>query len=76
MPERFDAIFPRSAYLPFGIGPHRCIGDAIAGPAIVLVLAMLAQRFTLTMTGPDRGSPEAGIILRPPKGIRVRVAAR
>lgn len=89
-PEEFDpsrfggggAAPAGPAYLPFGLGPHHCLGSTIAVPAMVLVLALMARRFTLTGTGSATGNsgqfgrPEGGVILRPPKGTRVHVATR
>jgi cytochrome P450 len=46
LPERFEENDrPEFAYVPFGGGARRCIGDAFARMEGVLVLATLARRF-------------------------------
>ena len=56
-PERFDpdrfapsavAARPRYAYLPFASGPRICIGNNFALMEMVVALAMLAPRFSMT----------------------------
>nr|WP_246356729.1 cytochrome P450 [Pyxidicoccus fallax] len=49
LPERWLKGEPPSswAYLPFGAGPHVCVGSSLAALEIRLTLAMLLQRFTL-----------------------------
>jgi cytochrome P450 len=54
-PDRFDPERwrgqerqrPRYAYLPFGGGPHTCIGMVLARLELALVIATLARRFRL-----------------------------
>jgi cytochrome P450 len=50
-PERFlpgrVSSRPRFAYIPFGAGPHPCIGSQLATAEMQLVLAMIAKRFRL-----------------------------
>jgi cytochrome P450 len=43
---------PRLAYLPFGAGPHTCIGMALARLELSFVIATLARRWRLHVT-PD-----------------------
>src|SRR5439155_16765541 len=43
---------PRLAYLPFGAGPHTCIGMALARMELAFTIATLAQRWR-TRAAPD-----------------------
>ncbi|GAA0700611.1 cytochrome P450 [Kitasatospora atroaurantiaca] len=45
-PERADDVTPE-AYLPFGLGPHGCIGEGFAWTEMTIVLATLAARWEL-----------------------------
>jgi cytochrome P450 len=68
-PERFmpDAPPPpRSAWLPFGVGPRVCIGQHFATLEMTLVAAMLLQRFALVLPA-DAGPvvPVMNVTLRP-----------
>jgi cytochrome P450 len=83
-PERFDpdrftpiacADRPRLAYLPFGAGPHVCIGREMAELVAVLVLAMVTQRFRLQPVNAEPAVPLAGITLRHAKPLWVRVTS-
>jgi cytochrome P450 len=77
-PERWlDAkALPRFAYFPFGGGQRQCIGNAFAQLEAVLVLACLAQRWTLELAPGQRIEPQALVTLRPKYGLRMVVAAR
>jgi cytochrome P450 len=73
-PERFltrDADRPRSAYLPFGGGRRVCIGQSFALMEMVLVAAVLSQRFTFDLVPGHPVEPETTLTLRPKHGIRV-----
>ena len=52
-PERFapeqEKNLPRSAYIPFGVGPRICIGNHFALMEAQLLLATLAQRVTFEL---------------------------
>jgi cytochrome P450 len=79
-PERFDpdrfspeqmAGRPRHVYIPFGEGPHVCIGNHFAMMEMQLILTMALQRFRLKLV-PDHPialRPEA--TLRPKHGIKM-----
>lgn len=84
-PERFDpdrwtpeneANIPRYAYLPFGAGPHICIGNHFAMLEAQLVLATLVQRVTFELVPGQVIEPEPLITLRPKNGIRAIVRRR
>lgn len=67
-PERFAHDPPRWGYLPFGGGPHLCIGNHFALMEGALMLATLAQRFDLRPT-PHPVTVEALVTLRPKHGL-------
>ena len=79
-PERFSpdrsAGRPRFAYLPFGAGPHVCIGMGLAITEAVLILATLARRYRLEMTPGQRIELQQMVTLRPRGGIRMRLQPR
>jgi cytochrome P450 len=87
-PEKFDPerFAPekrkeqhRFAYLPFGAGPHLCIGKSFALLEAHLLLIAIAQRYSLRHAPGHRVQNHATITLRPRYGmlmvIRPRAAA-
>ncbi|MFD0275105.1 cytochrome P450 [Kitasatospora sp. NPDC127111] len=46
LPER-HALLPRQAYVPFGTGSRKCIGDVYALTEITLAVAVIASRWRL-----------------------------
>ncbi len=64
-PSRFDPdrwIDPdpevvRTHYLPFGLGPHVCVGDGFAWSLILATIAVIASRYTV--------KPVPGSVVRP-----------
>ena len=79
-PERFlpDQVSarPRFAYIPFGAGPHICIGAAFAMTEAILCLATLAKRFRLTLVPGTNVEPVGQITLRPRNGLPMRIERR
>lgn len=87
-PERFDPErFLRDpslgigggktfAYLPFGAGPHVCIGNHFALAEAAIVLAMLAQRGRLRALRPERARPRPAATLHVDGGLPARFEAR
>lgn len=79
-PERFmpgAPDIPRSAYLPFGAGPHFCLGQHFASIEMALIAAHIVQNFDLCL---EAGAvlPEAtvDIALKPKTALRVRFTRR
>lgn len=79
-PERFTsdakATRTRLSYFPFGAGFRQCIGESFAWMEGVLLLATLAQKWTLKLTAGHRVEPEPLITLRPKYGMKMQVEAR
>jgi len=82
-PERFEPLRftpdaklarPKFAYFPFGGGQRICIGEGFAWMEGVLLLATLAQRWSMELISRDV-KPQASITLRPRGGIKVRLHA-
>ncbi len=80
MPERFSAenepTIPKYAYFPFGGGPRVCIGNAFAMMEMKLIVATIAQHFTLALASGHRVELEAYISLRPKYGMKMVVQER
>lgn len=78
--EAFEKSLPKSAYIPFGNGPRICIGFAFAQMEAKLILAVLAQQFTLELRPGHPVEPQDMFTLRPkfglPMTVRVREPAR
>jgi cytochrome P450 len=76
-PERFaDARPSRWAYLPFGDGAHKCIGEHLARLEGIRVLVRVASRLRFRLSAPERVEPYGGTTLRPWRGLPARVEAR
>lgn len=87
-PERFDPDrFLRNptiglggtknwAYLPFGAGPHVCIGNHLAMAEATTVLATLYQRGRLHALHPNEAKPRAAATLHVADGLPARFDAR
>lgn len=74
-PERAQKL-PRFAYFPFGGGPRQCIGNSFAMMEAILLLATIAQRFTLRAASSEPIVPVPSFTLRPKSGIQMNVEAR
>ena len=79
-PERFlpqsSASRPRGAYLPFGAGPRTCVGLNFAMTEILVVLALLLQRFRVQLAvNPEEITAEPSVTLRPNPGVPIRLQA-
>jgi cytochrome P450 len=72
LPER-EKDLPSGAFVPFGAGPHTCVGAGFATAEAVLVLARLARRFDFDASGAGVIRPVARLTTRPSREITVRV---
>jgi len=64
------------AWLPFGRGPRRCIGFALAQMELVLIVSRLAQQLDIELVSPSLPRPCGMIVTRPEGGLPARVTAR
>jgi cytochrome P450 len=72
-PDRVDSI-PQHAYIPFGAGPHVCIGNTFATMEMTLALATIVPRYRLTLPANHPPViPDALIAIRPREGLTMRV---
>ncbi|MEM6460544.1 MAG: cytochrome P450 [Pseudomonadota bacterium] len=72
MPERENDIVPH-AYIPFGTGPHTCVGAGFAGVESALILARLSRLFDFEMLNASSVRPAARLTTRPAEQISMRV---
>ena len=79
-PRRFLGIerskIDRFAYLPFGVGPRKCIGSAFALQEATLVLATLVKHFRFEVRPGHAVWPTLKVTLRPEKGLPMIVRKR
>jgi len=79
-PERFAGEKTNSnrnfTYIPFGSGPHMCIGIHLAMAETQIVLAMMARRAKLVVERPEDVRMLSKITLQVAGGLPVRVEMR
>lgn len=79
-PERFapanSAKQHPYAYIPFGGGPHKCIGFQFALYEAQLILTMIAQRYSLQLKPGYQPVPQPLITLRAKDGMPMRIVRR
>ena len=67
---------PRGAYMPFIVGPRKCIGEHFAMTELVILVATIVSRYRLELMPGHRVEPEPSVTLRPKSGIKVRLGRR
>ncbi len=81
-PERFDPDRfasedrPEFAFMPFGGGPRRCIGERLALFEARVVLGLLRRRVGISLVPGQSVEPEALVTLRPRHGLLANVSVR
>ncbi len=81
LPERFAANnrskISKSAFIPFGLGARKCLGNQFALMEIQLAIILIFQRFRLEFA-PGYGIPKIklGISLRPEKEVMLNIKRR
>jgi cytochrome P450 len=82
-PQRFDpdrfspqgsAGRPKFAWFPFLGGPHQCIGAEFAMMEMMLMVAMVMQRYRLKLVEGAKVEAKVTLSLRPKNGIPMRLA--
>jgi cytochrome P450 len=83
-PDRFDpdrfapdevARRPRFAFIPFAAGHRNCIGGSLAVVELKLAVAMIAQRYELTLAPGQRVESAAGTTMHPRYGMNMLIRA-
>lgn len=75
-PARWETIGPGTyEYLPFGAGPHMCLGATFAMLEMKIVLAMLVQRHWLELAPGARIDRRVKITMSPRHGLPMLVRA-
>jgi cytochrome P450 len=72
-PQRFVGVartqIDRFAYLPFGVGPRKCIGSTFALQEATIVLAMIVKHFRFRLKPGHAVWPTLQVTLRPANGL-------
>jgi len=79
-PQRFSADRIKTmhpfAYIPFGGGRHKCLGNAFARLQIKAILATLLRRYEFSSTSDPIGSDFHGLVIGPSQPCRIRYRRR
>jgi cytochrome P450 len=79
-PQRWNTLQPpdrpRLAYFPFSIGPRGCIGESFAWLEAILVLATIAQKWSLYEPHHKPLKLNPSITLRPAHPLPMQIRAR
>jgi cytochrome P450 len=79
-PERwtpaYEAALPVGAYLPFGLGPRKCIGTRFAMIEAVLLLAGIVRTFDWSSVDDTLPPLQPAITCRPTRPVRFALKRR
>jgi cytochrome P450 len=78
-PQRFTAenieSRPRFAFIPFAAGHRNCVGASMAIVELKLAVAMIAQRYELTLVPGQRVEGAPGTTMHPRYGVKMLIRA-
>lgn len=72
LPERSESRV-KYAYMPWGAGPHVCIGKSFAVMEVMMILSAIAQRFQVTLVPNQTIEVDPRFTLRPKQGVKVTI---
>jgi cytochrome P450 len=79
-PDRWTAKFktdlPRFSYFPFGGGIRGCIGEPFAWMEGILIIAVIAQKWTMRLVPGQRIKLDPAITLRSKYGMKMKLIRR
>jgi cytochrome P450 len=79
-PDRWTSEFktrlPRFSYFPFGGGIRGCIGEPFAWMEGTLIIATIAQKWTMHLAPGQRIKLDPAITLRPKYGMKMKLSQR
>jgi cytochrome P450 len=79
-PERFDDAresgVPKCAYLPFGMGPHKCTWQIFATMEMHVILTMVLQRSQMILEPGQEIVPDTVLNQYARDGVRMQVEMR
>jgi cytochrome P450 len=73
---KFKTDLPRFSYFPFGGGIRGCIGEPFAWMEGILIIATIAQKWTMRLLPGQRIKLDPAITLRPKYGMKMKLIRR
>jgi cytochrome P450 len=74
--DEFRTHLPRFSYFPFGGGIRGCIGEPFAWMEGILIIATIAQKWTMNLAKDQRIKLDPAITLRPKYGMKMKLTLR
>ena len=73
---KFKTDLPRFSYFPFGGGIRGCVGEPFAWMEGILIIATIAQKWTMHLVPGQRIKLDPAITLRPKYGMKMKLIRR
>ncbi|HEY6756901.1 MAG TPA: cytochrome P450 [Nitrososphaera sp.] len=73
---KFKTDLPRFSYFPFGGGIRGCIGEPFAWMEGILIIAAIAQKWSMRLVPGQRIKLDPAITLRPKYGMKMKLIRR